>query len=144
MTEIYDEDNVFAKILRGEIPSIKVCEDELTLAFMDIMPQMDGHVLVIPKEKAVTIYDLSDAASLACMRTLQIVGKAVERAMGAKGTTVFQQNGKGVGQTVQHLHFHVIPGSLLGIKGHAAEFADQNELKANAKKIIACIEGSLA
>ena len=84
MTENYDENNIFAKILRGEAPSIKVYEDEHTLAFMDIMPQTDGHVLVIPKEKATTIYDLSDTASLACMRTIQKVGKAVQLAMSAR------------------------------------------------------------
>ncbi len=139
MTKNYDNNNIFARILKGEAPAVKVYEDELTLAFMDLMPQTDGHVLVIPKESAVTIYDLSDEASLACMRTVKLVGKAVEKAMGINGSTVFQHNGKVAGQSVPHLHFHVFPGSLFGLKGHASEFADINHLESIAAKIIACI-----
>lgn len=139
MNKSYDENNIFAKIIRGEAPSIKVYEDDHTLAFMDIMPQIDGHVLVIPKENATTIYELSDTAMLACMRTVQKVGKATEKAMGAKGMTTFQQNGSGVGQTVPHFHIHVLPGSLAGLRGHAAEFGDQELLKSQADKIIACL-----
>jgi histidine triad (HIT) family protein len=140
MTEPYDEANIFARILRGEIPAIKVYEDEHTLAFMDIMPQKDGHVLVIPKQKATTIYDLSDTAALACMRTVKKVGLAVQTAMQANGMSTFQQNGKGSGQTVPHFHIHVLPGSLRDMKGHAVEMADRNVLLAHAERIIACIE----
>ncbi|MCH1931329.1 HIT domain-containing protein [Shewanella sp. A25] len=140
MHEPYDNDNVFAKILRQEIPSIKVYEDEHTLAFMDVMPQIDGHVLVIPKERAATIFELSDTAALACMRTVKKVGKAVQTAMDAPGITTFQQNGKGIGQTVPHFHIHVLPGSLLNLRGHAVQFADPEGLKAFAAKIIAHLD----
>ncbi|REL35831.1 HIT family protein [Thalassotalea euphylliae] len=134
----YDNNNIFAKILRDEAPCIKVYEDDKTLAFMDIMPQMPGHTLVIPKEAAVTVHELSDDASLACMKTVQKVGKAVEQAMGVTGFTLFQLNGAEVGQTVPHFHFHILPGSILnatGIKGHAVEMGDQQELTKIADKI---------
>lgn len=134
----YDSNNIFAKILRGEAPCIKVYEDVQTLAFMDIMPQMPGHTLVIPKEAAITVHELSDEAALACMKTVQKVGKAVEQAMGVSGFTLFQLNGAEVGQTVPHFHFHILPGSILnttGVKGHAVEMADPNELTPIADKI---------
>ena len=139
----YDNNNIFAKILRAQLPCIKVYEDEYTLAFMDIMPQMAGHTLVIPKESAVTIYDLSDEAAMACMRTVKLIGSAVEKAIGFGGSTVFQHNGVKAGQTVPHFHFHVLPGSILdasSIKGHALELANPEELKMMAAKIISCIE----
>lgn len=136
----YDDQNVFAKILRDESPCIKLYEDQYTLAFMDIMPQTDGHVLVIPKEQAVTLYQLSDNGAKACMHTVKIMGKALEKAFATDGTTVFQHNGLSAGQTVPHIHFHVFPGSLMGIKGHAAEYEDIDVLEKTARKIIACIE----
>ena len=135
MASEYDDNNIFAKILRDEAPSIKVYEDENTLAFMDVMPQTDGHVLVIPKEKAETIYDLSATAAQALMITVQKVGKAVERALEINGSTVFQHNGKVAGQSVPHFHFHVFPGSLLGLKGHATELASPEQLELIAEKI---------
>ncbi|MFT5880611.1 MAG: histidine triad (HIT) family protein [Moritella sp.] len=143
MNSTYDNNNIFAKILREELPCIKIYEDEHTLAFMDIMPQMEGHTLIISKEAAITLYDLSDESALACMRTAKIVGAAVEKAVGFAGSTVFQHNGEKAGQTVPHFHFHVLPGSILdasAIKGHALEFANPDELKIMAAKIIACIE----
>lgn len=146
MYQEYDQNNIFAKILKGELPCIKVYEDELTMAFMDIMPQMEGHTLVIPKEPAITIYDLTDAAALACMRTVKLVGSAVEKAVNSTGSTVFQHNGKKTGQTVPHFHFHILPGSILdanAIKGHATEQATPEDLKAIADKIISCIEDNL-
>jgi len=139
MQTSYDNDNIFAKILREEIPCITIFEDEHTLAFMDVMPQTDGHVLVISKEPASTLYELSDEAALACIKTVKNVGQAVQKAMKINGSTVFQHNGKDAGQTVPHFHIHVIPGSLFGIKGHAAEFADPEKLQAIAEKIIACL-----
>ncbi|MBB3045908.1 histidine triad (HIT) family protein [Litorivivens lipolytica] len=137
MDSTYDTNNIFAKILAGEAPCIKVYEDNLTLAFMDIMPQTDGHVLVIPKERAVTIYDLSVEAAQACMLTVQKVGKAVERAMGVTGSTIFQHNGRSAGQTVGHFHFHVLPGPLSGLKGHGVTFEDTDKLQQIAELIIA-------
>jgi len=143
MNPNYDHNNIFAKILKGELPCIKVYEDEHTLAFMDIMPQMAGHTLVIPKESAVTIYDLTDEAALACMRTVKLIGPAIEKAVGFIGSTVFQHNGGKAGQTVPHFHFHILPGSILdasAIKGHALELANPDDLTVMANKIIACIE----
>ena len=139
MQTSYDHDNIFAKILREEIPCIKIFEDQHTLAFMDVMPQTSGHTLVIPKEAVSTLYELSDEAALACIKTVKRVGKAVQQAMNINGSTVFQHNGKDAGQTVPHFHIHILPGSLFGIKGHAAEFADPDELKVTAEKIIACL-----
>ncbi|QUM89629.1 HIT family protein [Moritella sp. 36] len=141
----YDNNNLFAKILKNEIPCIKVYEDEYTLAFLDIMPQMEGHTLVIPKESAVTIYDLTDEAALACMRTVKLIASAVEKAVGFAGSTVFQHNGEKAGQTVPHFHFHVLPGSIFdasAIKGHAVELASPDDLNVMADKIIACIEAA--
>lgn len=140
MASSYDENNIFAKIIRDEAPCVKVFEDEHTLAFMDIMPQTDGHVLVIPKFPAETIYDLSDDAAIACVRVVKKVGKAIEKAMDIEGSTVFQHNGKVAGQTVPHFHFHVFPGSFAGLKGHAVEMADPEALKVIAQKIISCME----
>ena len=112
----YDRNNVFAKILRGEIPSTKVHEDENTLAFMDVMPQADGHVLVVPKEQAENIFDLSAEGAAALIRTTQRVARAVKTAMAAPGIMLAQLNGSEAGQTVFHIHFHVIP------RGGGADF----------------------
>ena len=136
----YDENNVFAKILAGKMPCIKVYEGQHSLAFMDIMPQTQGHVLVISKEPAVTIYDLSHEAALACMQTLQTVGKALEKAMNVDGSSVFQLNGKVAGQSVPHFHFHIIPGSLLNLTGHAETVEDKDKLQSIANKIIAHLD----
>jgi histidine triad (HIT) family protein len=109
---------------------------------MDIMPQVDGHTLVIPKEPAITIYDLSDQAALACMKTVQNIGRAVEQAVGFDGSTIFQHNGTKAGQTVPHFHFHILPCPIFAaraIKGHAVEFEDPAKLKAMANKIKACL-----
>ncbi len=137
MIDQYDDDNIFAKILEGKAPCIKVYEDEHSLAFMDIMPQRQGHVLVIPRERAVTIYELSSEAMRNAMEVVQKLGKAVERATGLDGTTIFQQNGKDSMQTVPHVHFHILPGSFIGVKGHAAELAKMDELQAMADRIMA-------
>ncbi|GGX74762.1 HIT family protein [Saccharospirillum salsuginis] len=136
----YDTNNIFAKMLRGEIPAIKVYEDDHTLAFMDIMPQADGHTLVIPKEEAETIFDLSDEGAAAWMSSVRKVGAAVKKAFNAPGVVVFQLNGKGAGQTVPHVHFHVIPGSIADLrKPHAATQADAELLSEQAEKIKAAL-----
>ena len=135
----YESNNVFAKILKGEAPCIPLFEDEYTLAFMDIMPQKDGHVLVVPKQAATTIYDLTDQAALACMKTIKLVGKAIEKAMNVEGTSIVQHNGKEAGQTVPHFHFHVLPGSLADIKGHAIELETPEKLQEVAQRIKACL-----
>ncbi len=135
----YDNENIFAKIIRGEFGCVKVYEDEKTLAFMDIMPQADGHTLVIAKESAETLTDLSDEGAAACIQTVKKIVEAVKVAMGVSAATVMQLNGPGAGQTVPHIHFHVIPGSILGAKTHAREMEDQEKLKGFAEKIIAAL-----
>ena len=136
----YDNHNIFAKILRGDIPCIKLYEDEHTLAFMDIMPQTDGHALVIPKEHATTLFELSDAAAAACMSTVRKIGNAQKKGLGADGVVLMQLNGPGAGQTVPHFHIHVIPGSIADLRrAHATHMANADHLKALAAKIIAAL-----
>jgi histidine triad (HIT) family protein len=136
----YDPNNVFAKILRGEIPSIKVYEDDKTFAFMDVMPQADGHVLVIPKESAENIFDLSPEGAAALIETTQKVAKAVKKGLGVSGLMVAQLNGRDAGQSVFHVHFHIIPRSGgIDLKLHAREMANPDTLKAIAEKIKAAL-----
>ncbi len=131
----YDNDNIFAKILRNEIPCIKVYEDEHTLAFMDIMPQAEGHTLVIPKEAAITIHDLSDEGAANLIKKVKLVAAAVKKGLDADGITLFQLNGEQAGQTVPHIHFHILPGNYLMAKAHAQISADNDSLEAIAEKI---------
>lgn len=137
----YDDGNVFAKILRGELPCHKVYEDEHSFAFMDIMPQADGHTLVIPKKPAETLFDL-DAASLGpLMATVQKVAAAVKKAFDAEGIVLFQLNGPAAGQTVPHLHFHVLPSSLGALRStaHASRMEDPKKLAEYAERIRAAL-----
>lgn len=132
----YDSSNVFAKILRGEIPCVKVYEDDKTLAFMDVMPQAEGHVLVIPKEAAENIFDLSPEGAAAMMATAQKVAKAVKKGLNAPGIMLAQLNGPAAGQSVFHVHFHVIPRSAgvdMGL--HARGMVDPKTLEPVAAKI---------
>jgi histidine triad (HIT) family protein len=132
----YDSDNVFAKILRGEMPAHKVYEDADTLAFMDIMPRCDGHTLVIPKAPVRNLLDASEAQLAACMRTVQKVAGAVMKAFAANGITLLQANEGAGGQVVFHLHFHVMPrwdGQPLGPP--AAGIEKPEVLAASADKI---------
>lgn len=136
----YDPNNIFAKILRGEIPAHKVFEDAHTLAFMDIMPQADGHTLIVPKEAAANILDLSPAMAGHLIQTAQKIARAVKVAMNAPGVMLVQLNGAEAGQTVFHIHVHVIPRwSGLDLKLHARGMADPNVLKAHAEKIKAAL-----
>ena len=131
----YDSTNIFAKILRNEIPCVKVYEDEHTLAFMDIMPQADGHTLVIPKEAAMTIHDLSDDGAANLIKKVKLIAAAVKKGMDAEGITLFQLNGEQAGQTVPHMHFHILPGSIVNARTHASISSDTADLAANAEKI---------
>ena len=136
----YDKNNVFAKILRGEIPSVKVYEDERTLAFMDAMPQAEGHVLVIPKEEAEDILSLSPQGAQAMIATAQRLAKAVKKAMESPGVMLAQLNGAASGQSVFHAHFHVIPRwNGLDLKLHAREMENPDKLKVVAEKIKAAL-----
>ena len=132
----YDTNNVFAKILRGELPAHKVCEDAATLALMDIMPRCEGHTLVIPKAPVRNLLDASSDQLSACMGTVQKVAAAAMRAFGADGITLLQANEGAGGQVVFHLHFHVMPRWDGRPLGPAASRMEKPEvLAANAEKI---------
>jgi histidine triad (HIT) family protein len=132
----YDSNNVFAKILRGEIPSVKVFEDAHTLAFMDVMPQAEGHVLVIPKEPAENIFDLSAQGAAAMMATAQKVAKAVRKGLTVPGVMLAQLNGAPAGQSVFHVHFHIIPRrGGVDMQLHARDMVDPQTLEPIAAKI---------
>ncbi len=136
----YDNNNVFAKILRGEIPCVKLYEDDKTLAFMDVMPQAEGHALVIPKEKAENILDLSAEGASALMATTQKIAKAVKKGLNTPGIMLAVLNGAPAGQSVFHIHFHVIPrahGVDLGL--HARSMVDAKTLEPIAAKIRAAL-----
>ncbi|SDC04541.1 HIT family protein [Acinetobacter boissieri] len=135
----YDQNNIFAKILRQEIPCIKVYEDEHTLAFMDIMPQADGHTLVIPKYEAVTLLDLPTSELTHTIQVVQKIALALEKSLDAKGIVLMQLSGEAAGQTVPHLHFHLIPSSIHTLKNHASDMADQAQLQIFAEKIKAAL-----
>jgi histidine triad (HIT) family protein len=138
----YDATNVFAKILRGELPAHKVRETDATLALMDIMPRADGHVLVIPRQPARNILDIEADDLAALIREVQIVAKGVKAAMGADGITIQQFNEAAGGQVVFHIHFHVIPRwEGVAMKPHTGQMADGAVLQANAGKIRAALEG---
>lgn len=132
----YDANNVFAKILRGELPAHKVYEDGETLAFMDIMPRCEGHTLVIPKTPVRNLLDASPGQLAGCMKTVQKVAAAAMKAFGADGLTVLQANEAAGGQVVFHMHFHVMPRWEGKSLGPAASKMEKPEiLAANAEKI---------
>jgi histidine triad (HIT) family protein len=132
----YDRNNVFARIVRGEIPAHKVFEDEHTLAFMDVMPQADGHTLVIPKAEAENLFDLPGPALAATILTTQRVARAVQKAFAAPGILIAQLNGPAAGQSVFHIHFHVLPRHEgLDLRFHARDMADPALLAAHAARV---------
>lgn len=135
--QVYDSNNIFGKILRGEIPCHRVYEDADTLAFMDVMPQSPGHLLVIPKTPSRNILDADPAVLSKLMPVVQKLAKAAKEAFEADGITVIQFNEPASGQTVYHLHFHVVPryeGQAL--KPHSGQMENNEVLAANAEKII--------
>jgi len=132
----YDPNNIFARILRGELPKVAVYEDALTLAFMDIMPSVDGHTLVIPKEPAESMLDLSPEGAAAVMVTTQKVARAVKAALDSPGIMLVQLNGAAAGQSVPHIHFHVLPRHVgLDLKLHGRAMVDPKTLEPIAAKI---------
>lgn len=138
----YDSDNIFAKILRGEIPCARVYEDEHVLSFMDAFPQVKGHTLVIPKSASRNLLDTRpDVLSIVSQRT-QMIAKAVNAALSPDGIIITQFNGAPAGQTVFHLHFHILPRYGAGdMKPHASgQMADMDGLKALAAQIAAEIK----
>lgn len=136
----YDTDNVFAKILRGELPSHTVYEDDKTLAIMDIMPRADGHVLVIPKAASRNILDIAEDDLHAMMSTVQKLARAVKAAFNADGTTIQQFSEPAGGQVVFHTHFHVIPRHEgISMRPHTGEMADNDLIAGHAEKIRAAL-----
>jgi histidine triad (HIT) family protein len=133
MPAAYDPNNIFGKILRGEIPAHVVYEDDISLAFMDIMPRADGHVLVIPKEAARDLLDVSPDTLSALIRRVQHVARVVKSALGADGMTLHQFSESAGGQVIFHLHFHLLPrweGVALrppGVMADDARLAEQAE-----------------
>jgi histidine triad (HIT) family protein len=136
----YDPNNIFAKILRGELPCYKVYEDDKALAFLDIMPRSPGHTLVLPKAPARNIFDIGADDLAHVMTVAQKVAKGTLKAFGADGVTIQQFNEGAGGQVVFHLHVHVIPRKAgVAMKPPASEKEKQDALAENAKKLAAAI-----
>lgn len=136
----YDPANIFGKIIRGEIPAHKVYEDADVLVMMDIFPQSKGHTLVIPKAPSRNLFDADPAVLARVIPVVQRIANAVHKAMGADGIRIAQFNEAPAGQSVFHLHFHVIPayeGVELGRHGQGK--ADDAELAEQAKAIAAAL-----
>ena len=139
----YDPSNIFAKILRSEIPNVTVWEDDAVLAFMDVFPQSPGHVLIISKTStARTLLEIEPEVLATLAAATQRTARAVVKALSPDGFSIMQFNGEAGGQTVFHLHFHVIPRwSDREMKGHAqGGMADIDELKATAARIAAALD----
>ena len=136
----YDPDNIFAKILKGEVGSQKVYEDESTYAFMDVMPQSRGHTLVIPKAPSRNLLDADPAVLAGVAQALPRFARAVKDGMSADGVRLVQYNEAPAGQTVFHLHFHIIPMyDGVPLKPHTGEMANGDELAALAEMIMAAL-----
>lgn len=139
----YDDTNIFAKILRGEIPSQKVYEDEAVVAFMDVMPQGQGHTLVVPKAPSRNLLDADPATFGPLFAVVQKIAVAVKKAFSADGVTIQQFNEAAAGQSVYHLHVHVLPRFAgLPLKPHTGAMEKPEVLAANAEKIRAALAGA--
>ena len=137
----YDPENIFAKILRGEMPCVKVYEAEHVISFMDIFPQAPGHTLVVPREPVRNALEMSDGALQATIVRVKRIARAVKTALAPDGIVITQFNGAPAGQTIFHVHFHIIPrqeGVALG--AHGGGQADMDVLKDQAARIAAAIE----
>jgi histidine triad (HIT) family protein len=133
---LYDSTNIFAKIIRNEIPCYKVYEDEQTLAFMDVMPQSNGHVLVVPKNPSRNLLDADSATLVYTMIVVQKIAHAALQAFAADGVIVAQYNESSAGQSVFHLHFHVIPRyEGTGLNPHSGVMEESEILSTNAIKL---------
>ena len=132
----YDSNNIFAKILRGEIPCHRVFEDDVALAFMDIMPRCDGHCLVIPKTAARGLLDMPPDALAALMPRVQKLAQATVKAFDADGLTLQQFNEPAGGQIVFHLHFHILPRrDGVALRPHTGEMARPEVLAGHAQRV---------
>ena len=140
MSATYDDNNIFAKILRGEIPSARVYETDNVVAFMDVMPQGRGHTLVVPKAPSRNLLDAKPETLAETIQVVQKIANAVKKAFNADGVTVIQFNEPAAGQTVYHLHFHVIPRfEGVELKPHTGKMEDAAILTSNAEKIRAVL-----
>jgi histidine triad (HIT) family protein len=140
---MYDPNNVFAKILRGEIPAFKVYETDKALAFMDAMPQSDGHTLVIPKTSARNFFDIAPDALADLIKATQHVAKAVREAFKPDGMRIIQFNESAAGQTVFHIHFHIVPYyEGRDVRSHSRDWADKAVLAQHAERIKAALGAS--
>ena len=136
----YDPNNIFAKILSGEIPCHKIYEDQHTLAFMDVMPQVDGHCLVVPKKPSRGLLDADPIVLGHLMATVQKIATATKKAFNADGLQIRQYNEEAGGQTVFHLHFHILPMKLgEGLRPHSGKMADHAVLAKQAVLVKAAI-----
>ena len=141
-TATYDSNNIFGKILRGEIPAHKVHEDDHTLAFMDVMPQAQGHVLIIPKAPSRNLLDADPAVLGHLIGVVQKIAVAAKAAFEADGVTVMQFNEAPAGQSVFHLHFHILPRHEgIALKPHSGKMEDGEILAANAEKLRRALAG---
>jgi histidine triad (HIT) family protein len=132
----YDDQNVFARILRGEAPAHLVYEDAHSVAFMDLMPQVDGHTLVVPRAPAEGLFDIPPDALAHLVRATQLVARAVRRAFAPAGMMILQLNGAAAGQSVFHLHFHIVPRNHgIDLRLHAREVARDALLADHAARI---------
>jgi len=132
----YDTSNIFAKILRGEIPCHKVYEDEQFIAFMDVMPQAPGHTLVVPKAASRNIFDADPAVLAALLPLVQRIALAVKSAFAADGVSIVQYNEAAGGQSVFHLHMHVVPRyEGVAMRPHAGGMEKPEVLAAHAEKV---------
>ena len=137
----YDPKNIFAKILRGEIPAHKIYEDASTIAILDVMPQSDGHTLIIPKAEAENLFDLEPAMAESVIRVGQQIARAVRTAFRPDGITLMQFNGAEAGQTVFHFHLHVIPRYAgQPLRAHRRGVADPAVLTEHAARLRAALE----
>ncbi|WP_373235561.1 HIT family protein [Cohaesibacter celericrescens] len=140
-TPAYDSENIFAKILRGEIPSHKVYEDDMTVAIMDIMPRADGHTLVIPKNASRNMLDVATEDINAVMATTQKIAQAQMIAFEADGITIQQFNESAGGQVIFHLHMHIIPRKEgVSLRPHTGDMADGDLLAQQAEKLRAVLD----
>lgn len=136
----YDPDNTFAKILRGEVPAHKVYEDEHTLAFMDVFPQTDGHILVIPKAASRNLFDAHPRTLGPLMATVQKLAQAARKAFDADGVLVQQFNEPAAGQTVFYLHMHILPRrDSQALRAHSGKMADHALLAKHAEMVKAAL-----
>jgi len=137
----YDENNIFAKILRDEAPAFRVYEDDNCVAILDVMPQADGHTLILPRVAAENLFDLPSDAASHMISTTQLVARAVQSTFEPDGLRLMQFNGPVAGQTVFHFHMHIVPCfSGQQMRGHGRGMADESILRDHAERLRAALK----